>query len=222
MKKTVHERFTEKVSVVDGDGCYLWTASKFKNGYGQFFVSMQERAAYAHRVAWSLHHGKPIPKGMCVLHSCDVRACVRPEHLFLGSFQDNVDDMVSKGRNHFGGPGPYVIQALEENLDQILEMRANEVPMKRIAEHFNCTGTTIKRLLAKHNVYAPLRPGPRVPFNIFTKGVRDHTEILLERFSRGETVNSIANSMGVGWRTMNRIISKSQKSAILSSHNQNL
>jgi len=52
---------------------------------------------YAHRFSWEMHNG-PIPNGMMVCHRCDNSRCVRPDHLFLGSAQDNVNDMIGKGR----------------------------------------------------------------------------------------------------------------------------
>lgn len=55
------------------------------------------RSILAHRLAWMLLVGK-IPKGLCVLHRCDVPQCVRPSHLFLGTIADNVADMIHKGR----------------------------------------------------------------------------------------------------------------------------
>jgi predicted CXXCH cytochrome family protein len=66
-------------------------------GYG--YLSVFGRKARAHRVSWELYRG-PIPKDALVLHRCDVRSCINPDHLFLGSQQANVRDAVSKGRWH--------------------------------------------------------------------------------------------------------------------------
>jgi hypothetical protein len=89
----VKERFESKVDRT-GD-CHVWTAYKNQDGYGKF--KFDGRMVNAHRVAWSLVNGE-IPPGMHVLHSCDNPGCVNPEHLFLGTHQDNMDDKVSKGR----------------------------------------------------------------------------------------------------------------------------
>lgn len=55
----------------------------------------------SHIVSWTLHYG-PVPAGMCVLHRCDVRVCVNPDHLFLGTRGDNGRDMAAKGRSPYG------------------------------------------------------------------------------------------------------------------------
>ncbi len=96
--KTEEQRFWEKVDK-SGD-CWEWTGNIAKNGYGPF--GYQAKMQYAHRVAWQLTNGS-IPKGdhhgtICVLHHCDNPGCVNPDHLFLGSHQDNMDDMINKGR----------------------------------------------------------------------------------------------------------------------------
>lgn len=74
-------------------GCYEWMGTRSGNGYGQF----GKRNLGAHRWSYARYVG-PIPESMFVLHRCDVRQCVRPEHLFLGTHQDNMDDKVAKGR----------------------------------------------------------------------------------------------------------------------------
>lgn len=85
------ERFVDK----SGD-CWLWTGQLDAYGYGAIAINGKTKNK-AHRLSWQLANG-PIQPGLCVLHRCDVRACVRPEHLFLGSQSENMSDMEAKGR----------------------------------------------------------------------------------------------------------------------------
>jgi hypothetical protein len=79
-------------------GCWAWTRCRFPTGYGQFYF--YRRKMGAHNVAWILTHGS-IPTGLCVLHKCDNRICVRPDHLFLGTKGDNMQDCLAKGRHRY-------------------------------------------------------------------------------------------------------------------------
>lgn len=77
--------------------CWVWTSGIFKSsGYGQFKLRGQPQQA--HRVSFVIHKSD-IPAGLLVLHRCDNRLCVNPDHLFLGSHQDNSDDMIAKCRD---------------------------------------------------------------------------------------------------------------------------
>ena len=77
-------------------GCWLWQGTTGSKGYG--LIKIAKRMDGAHRASWRLHRG-PIPDGLSVLHKCDTRSCINPEHLFLGTHDENMKDMVSKGRS---------------------------------------------------------------------------------------------------------------------------
>lgn len=86
--------------VVKGDGCWLWSGPKNPTyGYGSFSgVVGEQHLTTAHRYSFAVANG-PIPDGLQVLHRCDVTACVRPDHLFLGTQRDNMLDAIAKGRH---------------------------------------------------------------------------------------------------------------------------
>lgn len=88
-------RFVSKES----EGCWLWVGGIMgNNGYGNFRLSTKAGCTLARRVSWEIHYGE-IPSGLLVLHHCDVKLCVKPEHLFLGDKKDNAIDSYQKGRH---------------------------------------------------------------------------------------------------------------------------
>lgn len=96
-------RFWTKVEKTDD--CWLWVGSKTKTGYGKLWDGIDRTGSGtidAHRLSWILHFG-PIPEEMYVCHRCDVKVCVRPDHLFLGTPKQNTADMFLKGRARPGG-----------------------------------------------------------------------------------------------------------------------
>lgn len=89
-----------KLSPPNGDGCMIWTGAKNKAGYGQ--ITRNRVRYYVHRVRYELATGAPIPDGMNACHTCDVRACCNPAHIFIGTQAENLSDMREKGRGTKG------------------------------------------------------------------------------------------------------------------------
>ncbi len=121
-------------------GCVLWTSSKIPNGYGT--ISIDGKADYVHRAAWKLKSGQEIPKGMDICHTCDVRNCINSEHLFLGTRQDNVDDMIKKGRQ--GKPNAKL------SYEKVFEMRWLEAmgrSTKSLAEEYGVAESVASRAI---------------------------------------------------------------------------
>jgi len=96
------ERFEEKVELIPFSTCHFWTGALDRSGYGQIYKD--GKTEYAHRIAYELYIG-PIANDLQVLHKCDNPICVRIEHLFLGTHQDNMDDKMKKGRHRGAGSG---------------------------------------------------------------------------------------------------------------------
>lgn len=78
--------------------CLEWSKARSKSGYGQTYFN--GKVVYVHRLVWEILNG-PIPEGGCILHTCDNPPCFFPDHLWLGTMQDNARDMANKGRQVF-------------------------------------------------------------------------------------------------------------------------
>lgn len=135
---SIFQRFEAKVSPEPNSGCHLWTAHTSKNGYGRFGVN--GRVEDAHRVSYGMYVG-PIPDGMCVLHKCDVRSCVRPEHLFIGTQQENLRDMTIKGRRSCARGEKSGAAKLTQ--EKVAEIRADKRSHREIAIAYGVGKTTI-------------------------------------------------------------------------------
>jgi hypothetical protein len=128
---------------MDDSGCWLWSGALLPNGYGMFWFD--SRSVYAHRLSWEFARG-PIPQNMSVLHSCDVRACVNHQHLFLGTQLDNMRDASAKGRLNV--PHPSRQKLSDSQVAEIFRLAATGVKQVRLAEQFGVSQPFISVLLS--------------------------------------------------------------------------
>jgi len=132
---TNEERFWSKVNKI-ANGCWEWTASKNKWGYGKFWLNC--KSTRAHRFSYELYNG-PISNDLHVCHTCDNPACVRPDHLFLGTDKDNMEDKVKKGRQTKGSTNG---QAKLSEAD-ILDIRSKQLSYKEYMKKYNISRSHI-------------------------------------------------------------------------------
>lgn len=138
-KQSVLTRFNAKFRVTPG--CWIWTAALGNSGYGHFWA--YGRPNPAHRISYQLFVG-PVDD-LHVLHRCDNRLCVNPDHLFLGTIQDNTVDMVSKNRQAKGSR----LGAAKLSENQIAAIRADTRSQRKIAADYGVSHTTIGQVKSR-------------------------------------------------------------------------
>lgn len=148
--KTIEDKFWP--NVLRTDTCHLWTAYVEPAGYGKLRVGNTNQRT--HRIAWQLHTGMPVPDNLLVLHKCDVRNCVNPEHLFLGDHEDNVRDMDEKGRrakSSLRGEQCSSAKLKEKDVVKIKRLLAEGQSLASIARRYNVTPTPIFKIKNKQS-----------------------------------------------------------------------
>lgn len=143
----INDRFWKKVNKIPG-GCWLWTAASLRGGYGVFWY--QKHQHNAHRVSWILSNGD-IPGDLFVLHRCDNRACVNPQHLFLGTQKENIHDMIRKNRRHStAGENAPMRKLVWSEVHTIRHLYfAERRSQQEIAEHFSISRQNITRICSR-------------------------------------------------------------------------
>ncbi len=148
------ERVLEKVVRIPFSGCWIFTGATNDFGYG--IVGTGARGMpndRAHRVTYR-HFVGEIPVGMFVCHRCDTPSCCNPHHLFVGTNDDNVRDMITKGRNSKPPRNPHVVGSVhplaklkEEFIPEIKMLYAQGWTQKQLAEQYGVVRQTISKVL---------------------------------------------------------------------------
>jgi hypothetical protein len=131
------DRFWSQVNIQPGDACWEWTGKLHRaGGYGRF--SFNGERHFAHRFA-----GRSIPKGKFICHHCDNPCCVRPDHLFLGTPRENIEDSVKKGRRR------YWSNITAEQVREIRRLHECGMRQSKIARQFGVSHTAVGRIVAR-------------------------------------------------------------------------
>ena len=143
-------RFEDKFWKGEPFECWLWRGSITK-GYGKF--RLDGKIVLAHRIAYLLEYGK-YDENLDVCHTCDTPACVNPNHLFLGTHQDNMRDMLAKGHHPYIGkvnPTSYVRQLTDDEELEIAQLyKSGGWSQRRIARHYNISQALVFNITRRY------------------------------------------------------------------------
>ena len=134
------ENFWSKVNKTES--CWEWTRQKQK-GFSYGKLTYKNKKRLAHRVSWFLTYGEWPSNNMCVLHKCDNPSCVNPDHLFLGTQQDNMRDMAIKNRA--------ATKLKPEEVIEIRKLAELGESRKVLSEKFNISKRQINRIISRED-----------------------------------------------------------------------
>lgn len=184
----IFERYIEKT-----DTCWNYKLVNTRTGYGYFFstIDSKRRTIRAHRFSYEYFKGE-IPEGLHVCHSCDNRKCVNPNHLFLGTHQDNMDDMYNKNRHYH--------KLNEDDKNEIKKLVLQGMMVKDIAEQFNVSTGPVSKIKKELGIKT------ESPRN--SKNKKVNVEKLKKLLADGKSVNEIAEIFNCRFQTVYKWINK--------------
>lgn len=190
------------------DECWNFTGCK-SHGYGA--INVRGKRQFAHRLAWIYTYG-PIPEGMFVCHKCDNPACCNPNHLFLGTQDDNMRDASEKLRCHIGEKN-YNAKLTEEQVKQIVQLANENMTRKELGQRFGVSRQTINSIINGHDwKYLNIKSnhidrshGANHPV------AKLNSEIVREirhLYQQGQSQRSLSRKYSVSHRTIHQIITR--------------
>jgi len=147
LRKTLKQRLLDNVRVDEQTGCWDWLKFKDRNKYGH--IKVLGKSELVHRVAYQTLVGD-IPSGMFVCHRCDNPSCLNPEHLFIGTNQDNIDDKVAKNRQSKIGQQKGSKHSLAKLTEKdIVDIRISTLSQNKLALLYGMTQSSISQIQNK-------------------------------------------------------------------------
>ena len=187
------ERFNVRRSAKpDKNGCIRWNGKFNPSGYGVFALFVgEEHFGLAHRIAFFLKD-KNFDRDKCVCHTCDKPYCVNIDHLFLGTHEENMKDMMKKGRSR-------KIKFTREESEGILKMRYDGLSYEKIANFYDTSIQTIIRFINDHADKTRIKQKrkPSIPFTNEQKEKIAHM-----RFVLGMKLRDISTELGLNYNSV--------------------
>ncbi len=137
------KRILEKIDIQE-NGCWIFKSTNHL-GYGRFWFNKREQVA--HRVTWQIYKGE-IPEGLLVLHKCDNPSCCNPEHMFLGTQKDNIQDAIKKERFDICRRPPIRYKLRYEDVIKIKELYKDGVPQTKLKDLFSVSFGCISKIVS--------------------------------------------------------------------------
>lgn len=152
---SMEARFSDKYIPEPNSGCWLWIGALNDSGYGVIQMARprplgESAFVRAHRLSYEMHNG-PITEELHVLHSCDLPCCVNPDHLFLGTDQDNSDDKMRKGRDRKDPRRGITHGMTRLSEDQVREIRACRDRLIDISEQYGISISHAHRIKTRQS-----------------------------------------------------------------------
>lgn len=149
--KNLKEKLMAKL-LVDSKGCWIYQGTRHTFGYGVLPLGHRGTIS-AHRAAWQVFCG-PIPKGLNVLHHCDVPPCFNPEHLWLGTQKDNLQDALKKGRCRnkvWYGEDHVSHKVTKAQVEEMRKLYQSDllISHRQLAKQYKISATEVGRILRK-------------------------------------------------------------------------
>lgn len=139
------KRFWDKVKKAGPDDCWEWQGSVYRAGYGQTYQPETQKSTGAHRVAYTLTKGQPLP-GMAVAHTCHNKLCCNPAHLEAQTYSENTRSNFTRSVNTHKGK-----KWSDEQVSEMHRLRSAGVPVRVIAETIGAPLKTVERHVYKLN-----------------------------------------------------------------------
>ena len=135
----------QRIQTVPWTGCWIWTGWVDENGYGRLKSSGSNKRIRAHRWSYELHKGA-VPNGMFVCHTCDVRSCVNPDHLYAGTANQNNLDRKNRNRGGQLKISGELSKVRKLNKEQVLEIRNALGSLSSIAKKYGIGTSQVHRI----------------------------------------------------------------------------